>query len=656
MRPLCRMPRACAALAVALGTAAVVACNARDPDASAALRGAAGRGAAAATNVGARQATVFHAALMDTSLALRTVRFGLADAANQTGDGEPSTGASTGAPAHALSPGDGDDDGRQPARATPAVPSGAAAVEQTAPGARAAPSIAAAFDGLGASFAGPQGRMTARNPSDNSLAVGPNHVVQTVNSRVAIFTRQGKQFDTTGRALYGPVATNTFFRGFGGPCESRLSGDAVVRYDQLANRWLVVLPIFTRVRVGERHAPAPRGGDGARASEVGQAGQPGTERVLDQPPAPLASAATPPAVVTPAPVTPPPAVPDTQGVYAMCYAVSTSDDPLGSYYRYEFVRPLFPDYPRPAVWPDGYYIPTSTGDDVIQKHACVVDRVRLLAGEAATEQCVIIDDVNFLNNADLDGTVLPPTGAPNVMLATGGTQLRKHVEDDGIYAWSFHVDWNDAARTRVDGPVRIAVAPYHYLCDGQLTSCVPQPGTERRLDAQGDKLMARVVYRRIGRQESIVAVHSVNTAAGGGGVRWYEFRLGPKRAVQLYQQGTYAPDSVFRWMASPAMDRFGNIGIGYSFGGTPHFAGQRFAGRLAHDRKGTLTLKEAILVEGGAAQTSTLRWEDYTQTAIDPIDDCTIWYVGDYLRSGDANYSTRIGAFRFPMCGARASR
>ncbi len=89
----------------------------------------------------------------------------------------------------------------------------------------------------------------------------------------------------------------------------------------------------------------------------------------------------------------------------MCYAISASDDPLGSYYRYEFLRPLFPDYPRPAIWRDGYYVPTSTGDDVIQKHACVVERDRMLKGQAATEQCVIIDGVNFLNNADVDGTV-----------------------------------------------------------------------------------------------------------------------------------------------------------------------------------------------------------------------------------------------------------
>ena len=95
--------------------------------------------------------------------------------------------------------------------------------------------------------------------------------------------------------------------------------------------------------------------------------------------------------------------------------------------------------------------------------------------------------------------------------------------------------------------------------------------------------------------------------------------------------------------------RNGNIAIGYSFGGAPHFAGQRLAARLASDPPGELTLREAVLVEGEAAQNA-IRWEDYTQTAIDPSDDCTIWYVGDYLKKGAASYSSSIGAFRLPGC------
>jgi hypothetical protein len=224
------------------------------------------------------------------------------------------------------------------------------------------------------------------------------------------------------------------------------------------------------------------------------------------------------------------------------------------------------------------------------------------------------------------------------------------MDDDGIYVWQFHVDWEHPANTQVTGPQAVEVAPYNYLCDGQITSCVPQPGTDRRLDAQGDKLMARVVYRNLGDRESIVAVHSVNTESAAGGVRWYEFGVSTDRSLTLRQQSTYAPDSSYRWMASPAMDRNGNIAIGYSFGGTPHFAGQRIAARLADDPPGQLTLRERVFVNGEAAQTNTLRWEDYTQTAIDPTDDCTIWYVGDYLKVGATSYSTRIAAIRLPGC------
>jgi hypothetical protein len=336
----------------------------------------------------------------------------------------------------------------------------------------------------------------------------------------------------------------------------------------------------------------------------------------------------------------------------VCYAISAGADPFGPYYRYEFLRALFPDYPRPAIWHDGYYVPTSTGDDVIQKHACVVERERMLKGQPAQEQCLIVDDVNFLNNADVDGPTLPPPGSPNVMMAAGGTQLRQVFEDSAVLAWNFYVDWRNPARTRLSGPQKIAVAPYRYLCDGQLTNCVPQPGTDRRLDAQGDKIMARLVYRRLGDREAIAAVHSVNTSAGGGGVRWYEFTIDKDRVVTLRQQGTYAPDDSFRWMASPAIDRMGNIVVGYSFGGTPHYAGQRIAARMADDPLGVLTAREALVVEGEAAQTA-MRWEDYTQTAVDPSDDCTIWYVGDYIKKDAASYSSRIAGVRMPGCEAR---
>src|SRR4029079_4593020 len=101
-------------------------------------------------------------------------------------------------------------------------------VEQGGQGAKASPDLTVSFDGLGVGFKGPQGTATLRNPSDNSLAVGPDHIFQIVNVRMAIYSKKGKKFNETGKVLYGPVATNTVFKGFGGACESINNGDAVV--------------------------------------------------------------------------------------------------------------------------------------------------------------------------------------------------------------------------------------------------------------------------------------------------------------------------------------------------------------------------------------------------------------------------------------------
>ena len=320
-------------------------------------------------------------------------------------------------PPNALAPVDPDDEDQAqnpPAPITPPVittPAGSEKVEQDAQGTKPAATLVASFDGLGIGFDGPQGPGRSGNPSDNTLAVGRDHIVQAVNSRMAIFTKKGKKFDTTGKPLYGSVSTNNVFKGFGGTCEARNNGDAVVRYDQLADRWLIVMPIFGRAAVRPDQPPNWKGGDPTQVAPPGVAGQPGQATPLFQPPPP------PP---------PPPGQEaqrgrggrgrgdQPQGPYSMCYALSVGPDPFGPYYRYEFLRPLFPDYPRPAVWPDGYYNPSSTGDNRIsetvatQKHACVVDRAKMLKGQAATEQCIIIENVGFLNNADLDGKALPP--------------------------------------------------------------------------------------------------------------------------------------------------------------------------------------------------------------------------------------------------------
>src|SRR5688500_5695893 len=167
--------------------------------------------------------------------------------------------------------------------------SGQSSVEQTSMGTKPAATLVTSFDGLGVGFEGPHGNPIGRNPSDNSLAVGPDHVFQIVNSRFAIFDKKGK-------TLYGSVPTNTLFKGFGGTCEARNNGDAVVRYDQLARRWLVVMPIFRRSPERADQPPVWTARDTAWEAPAGVAGQPGAAaRLFVPPPAPP----TPPQPPTP---------------------------------------------------------------------------------------------------------------------------------------------------------------------------------------------------------------------------------------------------------------------------------------------------------------------------------------------------------------------
>jgi hypothetical protein len=162
--------------------------------------------------------------------------------------------------------------------------------------------------------------------------------------------------------------------------------------------------------------------------------------------------------------------------------------------------------------------------------------------------------------------------------------------------------------------------------------------------------MYRLAYRNFGTYESLVVNHSV--AAGTSvGVRWYELRS-PGTAPTVFQQGTYAPDSNFRWMGSIAMDKAGNMALGYSVSSSAMHPAIRYTGRTPNDALGTME-SEASIIEGAGSQLKNLnRWGDYSSISIDPVDDCTFWYTTEYLKfSGTFNWSTRIASFKFPSCG-----
>ncbi len=336
--------------------------------------------------------------------------------------------------------------------------------------------------------------------------------------------------------------------------------------------------------------------------------------------------------------------------YLYCVAVSTTGDPTGSYNRYSFNYGTtdFPDYPKVGVWPDAYYASFNifaNGSTFTGAKACAFDRANMLAGQPATQQCFqTTATYGGLLPSDQDGSQLPPAGTPDLFLALGPTNSE-------LDLWKFHVDWTTPSNTTFTGPAIIAIAGFSNACAGG--TCIPQKGTSQKLDSLADRLMYRLSYRNFGNYESLFVNHSV-TAGTGVGVRWYEIRS-PNGTPTVFQQGTFAPDSRFRWMGSIASDKVGDLALGYSLSSSGDFPSISFTGRVPGDPLGSLNAETSLFVGSGSQLSNLSRWGDYSSMSVDPVDDCTFWYTNTYLQnSGTFNWSTRIGSFKFPTCGSQS--
>jgi hypothetical protein len=429
------------------------------------------------------------------------------------------------------------------------------------------PSPVLNFDGIG--FPG-----VACNcaPPDANGEVGATQYVQIANEGFQVFDK------TTGASVLGPIGISTLWSGFSGPCETAGSGDPVVLYDQLANRWLI--------------------------SQFAGAVIPTDE----------------------------------------CVAVSTTSDATGSYHRYAFhLGSNFFDYPKLAVWPDAYYMSMNVfnpmGTTYLGPQPFAFDRAKMLAGLPATFITTGITgsgEAAYLP-ADLDGSTLPPAGAPATFVQWPAT---------GTYrVFHFHVEFANPLNSTFTLFASPAAAGFT-----RRTSPIPQFGTPVGLDPVIGVLMFRAATRFFpDGHESLVSNFTVDSG-GVAAVRWFELRnptLGP---VTVFQQSTYQPDTTHRWMGSAAMDQQGNLAVGYSASSTSINPQIRYAGRLAGDPLNTLPQAEATLFSGTGSQTGTDRWGDYSAMTVDPVDDCTFWYTNEYYAS---NWRTRIASFKFPGCGVR---
>jgi hypothetical protein len=332
--------------------------------------------------------------------------------------------------------------------------------------------------------------------------------------------------------------------------------------------------------------------------------------------------------------------------FMYCLAVSTTSDATGPYHRYAFQFPAadFPDYPKLGVWPDAYYATFNIfSPKFAGAMACAYDRAKMLAGDAATAVCFQQPaNVSSLLPSDLDSKLAPPAGAPNFMLGLA--------DATDLFFFKFHVDFVHPANSSFSGPVIIPVAPFSEICNRSTTrACIPEPPPGQKVDAISDRLMYRLAYRNFGDHEALVANHTV---AGGplAGVRWYEIR-NPSTAPSVFQQGTVVTQDVNFWMGSIAMDKAGDVALGFSASSDSLDPSVEIVGRTPADPVGDMTGPVTVAIGTGVQQASFHRWGDYSSMAVDPQDGCTLWYTQEYyLASGSFNWSTRITSFKFNSC------
>lgn len=330
-----------------------------------------------------------------------------------------------------------------------------------------------------------------------------------------------------------------------------------------------------------------------------------------------------------------------------CIAVSETSDATGKYHRYifKFGNNVFNDYDKLSVWPDAYYANYNLfkGNNLIADDACAYDRAAMLTGAKAKAVCFKNPNEFSFLPSNADGATPPPSGEPSFFVDLSSST--------SLHLYRFHVDFADPAKSKFTGPINIPVKAYTMACGGG--TCIPQPGTTQQLDSLGDRLMFRLAYRNFTDHESLVVSHSVMTSKAASGERWYEIR-DPDGKPKVYQQGTFTHGGNSLWMGSIGMDKEGDIAFGYSeSNSTTLHPSIAFTGRVPTDPLNTMESPATIFIAKGSA-TDAKRWGDYSSMVVDPSDDCTFWYVNQYIpKTGPKNaitFHTRLASLKFSSC------
>jgi hypothetical protein len=479
---------------------------------------------------------------------------------------------------------------------TTAAPESAAPNAQAVPSAPA-PATTANFDGL--DFA----NWGAGHPPDTNGDVGPTYYIQTVNTSIGIFRK------SDGNRVAAFTFDTFMSQGhFGNLCDTDNFGDPVVLYDSFEDRWVITDFAFKLD---------------------------GSGNVINPP-----------------------------GSF-QCFAVSKTGDPVSGGWNYYSINTAggLGDYPKFGIWPDGLYMSANmfgypNGAAFQNPRVYALNKAQMYAG-SPTVQVVSFDapsaEFTLLpSNARLQ-TGTPPAGSPNYFAV-----VAQFLNSESVY--KFHVDWDRISLSTFTGPSNSTMTFWWEQFSRSSTTTAPSPANF--LDTLYPRLMMQNQYTNIGGVESLWTSHTVgagnpttNLTSSQSAIRYYQLNVtGGTVAANMTQDFTYSPDAtLYRYMPSLAVDRAGNMAIGYTTSNATTNPALQYAGRLAADPVNSITQTEQLMFQGTGSQSgncgsgSCIRWGDYSAMSLDP-DGCTFWYTNEYYAANGLNDLTRIGAFSFPQC------
>jgi len=434
------------------------------------------------------------------------------------------------------------------------------------------------------------------HPPDTVGDVGPQYFIQAINTSVGIFNKGDGSLVTA--FTFAAFMTQGHF---GNVCDTNNFGDPVILYDSFEDRWVITDFAFKLDALGNVNPPHS----------------------------------------------------------FQCFAVSKSGDPVAGGWNFYSVETLggLGDYPKFAIWTDGIYFSAnmfnySAGGAFENSRVFALNKAQMYAGAPAV-QVVTFDappaDFTVLpSNARLESGT-PPPGSPNFFISSWEFL-------NALTVYKFHVDWNQPALSTFTGPdIPIAATSW----PSQNVANAASLGGNA-LDVLQIRAMMQNQYSNIGGKESLWTAHTVRRATNGlAAPRWYQVDVtGGAVAPAIPQAATWDPDGanvINRFIPSLAVNRNGDLALGYSTSSATTKPAIKYAGRLAGDPINTFSQTEQLLVQGAGTQagncggSACIRWGDYSAMSLDP-NGCRFWYTNMYYKVDGLNHQTRIGSFTFPGC------